>query len=102
MILLYIAGIYLAGIVAMLLWDAYIGFGFDFDGINYPPLGLALMFWPLAFPVAFMIGFSEKLDGVKRKRIDNAKAQKRLRVAAEKEAAELMEELDKEIKQRSA
>jgi hypothetical protein len=99
-LLLYIAGVYLSGIVAMLLWDAYIGFGFDFDGNDYPPFGLALIFWPLAFPIAFFIGFAGKLEGVKRKRIDKAKAQKRLRIAAEKETADLLDELEKEIKQK--
>lgn len=102
MIILYIIGLYVAGIISMMLWDTYIGFGFEFDGNDYPPFPLALLFWPLALPLVIFIGLGIKLSKIKEKRISRANQKRKLRIAAEKETAELMEEIDREIKQKSA
>lgn len=95
---LIILGIYIAGIFGMWLWDTFIGFSFEFDGYNGPPLGLACAFWPLAFPIALLIDLGEKLSGVKRQRIAKEEQQEKVRIAAQKELDIYMREVEEELR----
>jgi len=95
---LTILGIYFGGMIAFALWEAYVGFkDIEFDGDDWPPIGLAYGFWFLAFPIAAIVSFAHSLDGVRDARITRREERKRLRVAAEKEHEALMEQVEKEM-----
>lgn len=94
---LTILGIYFGGMFLFALWDAHIGFGVEFDGGDWPPMALALAFWPLTLPCAIVAKLMSGLNGVKDKRIQKAEQQKRIRVAAEKEQEALLEQIEREM-----
>jgi hypothetical protein len=98
MIALIIFAIYIAGIFGMWLWDSFIGLAIDFDGYEGPPLALACVFWPLAFPIALMVGFGEKLNNVKKRRLEREAHQAKVRVAAQKELDIYMQEVEEELR----
>lgn len=95
---LTILGIYFGGMIAFALWEAFVGFkDIEFDGNTWPPLGLAYAFWFLAGPIATMAAFGNSLSTVRDRRIAKAEERKRIRVAAEKEHTQLMEQIEKEM-----
>lgn len=96
-IFLTILGIYFGGMIAFALWDAHIGFGVEFDGGAWPPVGIAYPFWFLTLPCALIAGFAKRMDSIKEKRIKKAETQKRLRIAAEKEQEDLMAQIEREM-----
>ena len=80
------------------LLEAFVGFkDIEFDGGDWPPLGLAYAFWFLALPIALVASMSHALDGVRDARIAKAKERKRIRIAAEKEHEALMEQVEQEL-----
>lgn len=90
-------GIYIAMTIGFCYWDALIGLGYDFDGYQAPPLVLAALFWPLALPFVLVNGLANHVSNVKDKRIEREKKQRRVRVAAEKEAEKLMQQVEEEL-----
>lgn len=96
-IFLTILGIYFGGMACFALWDAYIGFGVEFDGGTWPPMGLALGVWPLVLPFAIGAKLMSGLDGVKENRIAKAHARKRLRIAAQQEEERIIQQVEQEI-----
>lgn len=96
-IFLTILGIYLGGMAAFALWDAYIGFGVEFDGGTWPPVGIAYPFWPITLVCAVIAGTSTRLESVKERRIKKAEMQTRVRIAAEKEQEALLAQIEREM-----
>lgn len=95
---LTILGIYFGGMIFFALLEAYVGFkDIEFDGDAWPPIGLAYAFWFLALPIATMAAFGNSLNGVRDARITKAEERKRIRVAAEKEHTQLMEQIEREM-----
>jgi hypothetical protein len=94
---LAIVGIYLGGMACFALWDAYIGFGVEFDGGTWPPMGLALGIWPIVLPFAIGAKLMSGLDSVKEARIAKEFTQKRLRIAAQKEQEEILQQVEEEM-----
>jgi hypothetical protein len=94
---LTIAGIWIGGMVAFSLWDAYVGFGVEFDGCGWPPMFIAVPFWFLAGPAAIIRGLFSRLEKVKDVRLAKAEQQKRIRIAAEKEQEALMAQIEREM-----
>lgn len=83
--------------LAFALWDAYIGFGVEFDGGTWPPVGIAYPFWPITLVCAVIAGMSKRLEGVKEKRIKKEEMRARVRIAAEKEEEALLAQIEKEM-----
>lgn len=94
---LIILGIYFTGLALFALWDAYIGFGIEFDGGDWPPLWLALVTWPFALPFAVGAKVSSSLDNVRENRIIKAAERKRMRVAVQKEQERILQQVEEEI-----
>lgn len=102
--LLWIIG-YIAVATAIILWDAYIGFGFEFPSIeDGPNAAIAGLFWPIGLPVILMIAFGQAVSSAKERRMERIEAkrqalveQKRFRIAAEKERDKILEQIEKEI-----
>jgi len=104
--------LYLIGLPLIPLWDAYIGFWFDFPEIEEGPNAVcAGILWPIALPIlaliGFVVSFSRFCDKVRDKRLAREEIkdkQKRLRIAQEKKQAQDIEEqiqqLDKEMQAR--
>ena len=81
---LLIIGLYVFAIIGFCLFDALVGFGFEFDGYNAPPLAVAAIFWPIAVPILLVFGFATYMEGLKKTRIAKQEHQRQLRVAAER------------------
>jgi len=106
--LLWILG-YLAVAAAVVLWDAYIGFGFEFPDIEDGPNAiLAGIFWPIGLPIILMIVISNALSGAKERRLERqeitkrrkrreAEQERKLRIQEEQEYEETLAEVEKEI-----
>ncbi len=97
MIVLYVIGIYLAGLIGFIVWDAAIGFGVEFDGGDWPPMIMAMVAWPLVVPLTVLAFISRSLEGVKEKRIARRESQRRLRIALKKEEEALLEQVEEEL-----
>jgi hypothetical protein len=94
---LTILGIYFGGMASFALWDAYLGFGVEFDGGDWPPLWLALVAWPIALPFAIGAKVSSSLDDVRETRVIKAAERKRMRVAVQKEQERILQQVEEEI-----
>lgn len=95
--LLWILG-YFAVAAVIILWDAYIGFGFEFPDIDHGPnAAICAVFWPLALPIILMISFGKAVMSVKERRLEKAKEQRKIRIAAEKERDRILEQIEEEI-----
>lgn len=89
---------YILVAVAIVLWDAYIGFGFEFPSIEDGPNAVvAGVFWPIGLPIILMIVFSNIVENAKERRIDRAREKRRIRVAAEREQKAILEQIEEEI-----
>jgi hypothetical protein len=89
---------YVAVATAIILWDAYIGFGFEFPPIEDGPNAVcAGLFWPIGLPIILVIAFSKSIDSVKTRRLEKANEQRRIRIAAENERDKILEQIEKEI-----
>ena len=95
---LIIIGTYFAGVFGMWFWDAYIGFGFEYDTRSNPPLGLACALWPLFVPITLIACLTMKMDSVKENRLEKEKQQEKVRVAAQKELDIYMREVEEELR----
>jgi len=89
-IFLGIVAAYFVGMTCFALWDAYFGFGVEFDGGDWPPLWLALVCWPLALPFAIGAKVSSSLDSVREARVIKSEERKRMRVAVQKEQERIL------------
>lgn len=90
---------YLAVAAAIVLWDAYIGFGFEFPAIEDGPNAVcAGLFWPIGLPIILIICFSKSIATVKERRIEKAREVRRIRIAAEKERDKILEQIEEEIR----
>jgi hypothetical protein len=98
-ILFTILGIHFGGMLLFALWDAYIGFGVEFDGGTWPPIELALGFWPITLAATIIAGVGRSLRSVKDQRIKKQETRKRLRVAAEKEQEVLLAQIEREMQE---
>jgi hypothetical protein len=88
---------WILGMVSFALYDAYIGFGYEFDGNDWAPLPLAVLLWPVTL---VFVGFHRALDSLKatrNKRITRAAEQKLIRIAVEKETQQAYQSLDDEM-----
>lgn len=95
--ILWILG-YLAVAAAIVLWDAYKGFGFEFPDIEDGPNAVcAGLFWPIGLPIILVICFSKAIAGIKERRIEKAREVRRIRIAAEKEREQILDQIEKEI-----
>lgn len=89
--------LYVAVALGFLLWDAKIGFGFEWDGENYPPLALAAVFWWITLPYVFASKFVGHLDKAKTERNKKEEIRIRIKVEEEKAIESAMEEVDREV-----
>jgi len=73
MIVALCIGGYAAGGVAFALWDAYIGWGgeFEFNGNDTPPVIVGIAGWPIAIPLLVIYALVDGLSEVKKRRIRN-------------------------------
>lgn len=98
MTVLLIIAAYIACIIAFIAWDAFIGFPYEFDGHELPPLCLVAIFWPLALPFVFFDSLTEKFSKIKKNRIAKEEKRNKLRIAAQKEIDNYMHEAEEEMK----
>ncbi len=97
--------IYLAVALAVPLWDAFIGFGFEFPDIRDGPNAvLAGVFWPIGIPIILMICFSTFLERAKKSRLNRQAqrekvriAQEKMRIAQEAEVEAAMRQVEEEL-----
>jgi len=89
---------YLLMAMAFCAWDAFIGLPVEFDGRENPPLVLVAAFWPVAAPILVLVSFANFLGRVKEKREYREEQQRKVRVAAQKEMDNYLEEVEKELK----
>jgi hypothetical protein len=89
--------LYAAITVGFLLWDAKIGFGFEWDGEQYPPLPLAALFWWITLPFVAMSSFVTSLDEAKKVRKKKEETRIRIKIEEEKAIEAAMEEVDREV-----
>jgi len=89
--------LYVAVALGFLLWDAKVGFGFEWDGENYPPLILAATFWWITLPYVFASKFVGHLDKVKEERKKKEEVRIRIKIEDEKAIEAAMDEVDREV-----
>lgn len=89
--------LYAAGMLAFALWDAYIGYGVEFDGQAWPPVPIAYGAWPITLAATIVALLGRSLQGAKDRRIKKSETQKRIRIAAEKEEEALMAQIESEM-----
>lgn len=95
---LLVIAAYIACIIGFMAWDAFIGLPFDFDGYQNPPVGLVAILWPLAVPICFFTWVSRAFSNIKKNRLTKEERRRKLRVAAEEEIEEYMDEVEEEIR----
>ena len=98
MIVLLSIAAYIVCIIGFMAWDALVGFPYEFDGYELPPLTLVAILWPIALPFVFFASIGNKLSKVKENRIVKEKKRNKLRIAAQKEIDNYMEEAEEEMK----
>lgn len=97
---------YVVVATSIILWDAYIGFGFEFPSIeDGPNAAIAGLLWPIGLPVILAISFGLAISSVKERRMQKQEEkkqllaeQKRFRIAAEKERDKILEQIEEEIR----
>jgi hypothetical protein len=83
------------------LWDAFIGFGYgEWDGSINPPFILVAFIWPISIPYMIIDKFGNYLKSVKAKRIKKEESRTKIRIAAEKELEEYLEQIEVDLKKR--
>lgn len=90
---------YVIGIIVFQLWDAFIGFGFDFyDDIREGPTAwLAALFWPAVFPIALIAGFGNFCAKIKSKRKEKSKQKEKIRIALQEEQEHALKQVEEEM-----
>lgn len=89
---------YLMVALAVILWDAYIGFGFEFPDIEDGPNAVvAGVLWPIGLPIILIIVLSIVLEKAKKGRIERSREKRRVRIAAEKEQEAILEQIEEEM-----
>lgn len=95
--MLWVLGYLLVGL-AIILWDAYIGFGFEFPDIEDGPNAVvAGALWPIGLPIILVIVLSMALEKAKDRRKERAREKRRIRIAAEEERKAILEQIEEEI-----
>jgi hypothetical protein len=92
-----IIAIYSLGVIGFVVWDALVGFPFEFDGGTSPPIFLAAMFWFIALPICVFAGLQWSLEGVKNRRIERQEKKQLLRALEEREQNRLRVIAEKEV-----
>ena len=84
--------------LGIILWDAYIGFGFEFpDWDHGPNVVVCAVCWPIALPIILLITFGKVVMSVKERRVEKAKEQRKIRIAAILERDRIIEQIEEEI-----
>jgi hypothetical protein len=97
--------LYLIVAVAIPVWDAYIGFGFEFPDLEEGPNAVfAGAFWPIGLPIILLVIASKGLSRAKANRFERQekkeiarKAQERVRIAQEKEVEAALQQVEEEM-----
>lgn len=90
--------IYIAVAAAIVFWDSYIGFGFEFPAIeNGPNAVCAAAVWPIGLPIILIIVISNALESAKTKRLARTEQRQRIRLQVEKERNEEQRAIEEEI-----
>ena len=89
-------GGYILAVFLFYLWDAAIGFGFEWDGHNShsPPLELMALLWPIGLFIAMISVFGSLCDNIKKARLARTNRKQRMRIAAEEELQSAMQEIE--------
>lgn len=82
----------------MWVWDAVVGFGYDFNGKENPPVGLVCWCWMFSLPTILFFRFEDWLKKVKTKRLTKEEHMKKLRVKTEQEVNAIMQQIDYELR----
>jgi hypothetical protein len=91
--------LYIAIIIGVCIWDAFIGLEDNtvWNGQENPPLSLVAVLWPIAIPL-FLIGKMDRvLDNVRKKRLEKEKKHKEQKERLRTELLNAVDELEKEI-----
>lgn len=96
--IIIIVTIYIVGVIAMWVWDSFVGFGYDFDGNTNWPLPAVCWLWMLSLPIIIFCKLSDWLDNVKTKRLAKEAHLGKLRVKAEQEVNAIMQQIDYELR----
>jgi len=97
---LMILGIYVAGVIATWVWDAYVGLGNDSEKPeSRVPTPVLCFGWPFVWLLGPIFMFADHLDKVKKKRIIKDNQKERLRIVAEKEVEKQRVEEEKLMQQ---
>lgn len=95
--LIWILG-YLAVAAAIVLWDTYVGYGFEFPPIEDGPNAVvAGALWPIGLPIILLIVVSMTLEKAKKNRLDRSERKHRIRIAAETEEKAIIEQIEEEM-----
>jgi hypothetical protein len=97
--------LYLIVAVAIPVWDAYIGFGFEFPDLEEGPNAvLTGIFWPIGLPIILLIFVSKVLSRAKANRFErqekkeaSRRVQERIRIAQEKEVEAALLQVEEEM-----
>jgi hypothetical protein len=95
---MFFLGIYILGIIIFNVWDAFIGFGFEFPDISEGPNAiLCSVLWPISLPIIMLIVFGNAMSKIKEHRIERKEEKIRFRIAAEREREQILEQIEKEM-----
>jgi hypothetical protein len=87
-------GGYILAALLFCLWDAAIGFGFEWNGEDTPPLILAAVLWPIGLLIAMVSVFLKLCLNIKDARLARTNRKQRMRIAAEEELQSAMQEIE--------
>lgn len=91
--------LYLLAMVAFCFWDSLVGFPANFDGQDNPPAAVIAAFWPIAIPILACMSLSIYLDRLKSNREEKENQLNKIRIAAQKEQAIYLEQVELELKE---
>lgn len=86
--------------ILMWVYESFVGFGYEWDGNNNPPFFIVACFWQLSLPVIGISKFADYLESIKIARIKREKERTKIRIAAEKEMEEYLEQIEIDLKKR--
>lgn len=98
LIALAIIGVWFFGIISFIAYDAFFGFGFEFDGHDLPPLGVPAVFWPIAVPILLFCALIDFFDKVKTNRKIKEENVRKIRISTQQELDKYMAEAEQEVK----
>lgn len=89
--------IYIAGFIIFPIWDAFIGTGVDWNGLQNPPLWLVSLLWPITIIGLLIWFYISSLKKYKKQRIEKQAQKAKLRLELEQETEIAIQKLEKEI-----